>query len=189
MTMLRSLIAAVLLAATVMPAFAADEIVEAIDAARKSYQAGDLSKTKRSLDLASQLVGQKNAERFVALLPEPLPGWTAEKPETAAVGVAIFGATTASRRYTDAKGGNVEVRITGDSALVMQFAQLLINPAIAGVMGKLIKVGSERAMQTTEGSINMVIGNKFLVTIEGSADVAAKLSYAQAVNVDKLSKM
>jgi hypothetical protein len=188
MSMLRWLLAAAVLAAG-LPAFAADDILDAMDQARKAYQTGDMTKAKESLDLASQLVGQKNAETFAKLLPEPLPGWTAEKAETTAVGIAVFGASSASRRYTDAKGQHVEVRITGDSALVMQFAQLLINPAIAGAMGKLIKVGGQRAMQTNEGSINMVIANKFLVTVDGSADAAAKLAYAQAVDIDKLSKM
>ena len=175
--------------ALALPAFAADDIVDAIDAARKAYQAGDLTGAKQSLDLASQLIGQKNAASFAALLPAPLPGWTAEQAESSSVGVAMFGATSASRRYNGPNDKEVNVRITGDSAMVMQFAQFLSNPAIAGAMGKLVRVGSQRAIQTQDGSINMVIANKFLVTVEGSADAAAKLAYAQAVDVAKLSKM
>jgi len=56
-------------------------------------------------------------------------------------------------------------------------------------MGKLVEVGEQRAIQTHEGSINMVVANKYLVTVEGSADAAAKLAYAQAVDITKLSKM
>ena len=187
--MLRSLFAAAFIAAAVMPALAADDIADAIEQAGQAYQAGELTKAKQSLDLASQLVGQKNAERFAALLPDPLPGWTADKAESAAVGIAVFGASSASRRYTNDKGKHVEMRITGDSTLVMQFAKLLINPAIAGAMGKLINIGSQHALQTAEGSINIVIGDKFLVTIEGSANAEAKLAYARAIDVDRLSKM
>ncbi len=187
--MLRSLFAAAFLTAMVVPASAADDILDAIDQARKAYETGDLTKAKQSLDLASQLVGQRNAERFAAVLPEPLPDWTAGKPESAAVGIAMFGASSASRRYSNAKGEHVEVRITGDSTLVTQFAKFLINPAVAGVMGKLIHVGSQQALQTVDGSINIVIADKFLVTIDGSADADAKLAYAQAVALDKLSKM
>jgi len=189
MTFVRIICAAAFLAATSLTALAADDIIDAIEQARKAYQAGDMAIAKQSLDLASQLVGQKNAEVFATLLPEPLPGWKADKAETAAVGVAMFGASSASRRYHNAKGGDVQVRITGDSAMVMQFAQIFMNPAIAGVMGKLIRVGNERAIQTNEGSVNMVIASKFLVTVEGSADAASKLAYAQAVDVAKLSKM
>ena len=189
MTFTRIVCAAIFLAATLTAALAADEIIEAIDQARKSYQAGDMAGAKQSLDLASQLVGQKNAEVFSTLLPPALPGWKAEQVETSSVGVAMFGASSASRRYINAKGDDVQVRITGDSAIVMQFAQLFMNPAIAGAMGKLIRVGDQRAIQTNEGTINMVVANKFLVTVEGSADAAAKLAYAQAVDFAKLSKM
>jgi hypothetical protein len=63
--------------------------------------------------------------------------------------------------------------------MVMQFAQLLLNPAIAGAMGKLIRIGDQRAIQTNEGTVNLVVANKFLVTVEGSAGADAKLAYAQ----------
>lgn len=186
--------ARVMLAATLAlvgptAAFAADDILDAIDQARKDYQAGNLAGAKQSLDIASQLVGQKNAENFGSLLPAPLPGWKAEKLETAAIGVAMFGASSASRRYLGPDGRDVQVRITGDSAMVMQFAQLFLNPAIAGAMGKLIRIGDQRAIQTNEGTINMVVANKFLVTVEGSAGADAKLAYAQSVDIAKLSKM
>ena len=189
MILARFLLIAVLSLGTPAAAFAADDILDAIEQARKSYQAGNLAAAKQSLDLASQLVGQKNAENFGSLLPAPLPGWKAEKVETAAVGVAMFGASSASRRYLGPDGHDVSVRITGDSAMVMQFAQLFLNPVIAGAMGKLIKIGDQRAIQTHEGTINMIVANKYLVTIEGSADSAAKLAYAQAVDIAKLSKM
>jgi hypothetical protein len=167
----------------------ADDITDAIDQARKAYQAGDLGGAKQSLDMASQLVGQKNAETFATLLPQALSGWTAEKAETASIGAATFGATTASRRYTNGQGKNVEVQITGNSAMVVQFATLLANPMIAGAMGKLITVNGQRAVQSKEGDVHMVIANKFLVTVQGSADAQAKLAYAQGINIDKLSKM
>ncbi len=167
----------------------ADDITDAIEQARKAYQSGDLGNAKQSLDLASQLIGQKNAEGFATLLPKALPGWTAEKVETTSVGAMAFGATVASRRYTNAQGNHVEVQITGDSAMVMQFAALLSNPQIAGAMGKLVRVGNQRAMQNNEGDVHMVVANKFLITVQGSADAQTKLAYAQAVDVAKLSRM
>ena len=187
--MLRIICGAIFLALAAMPALAADDILDAIEAARKAYQAGDMAGAKQSLDLASQLVGQKNAESFAALLPAALPGWKAEKVETTSVGVTVFGVTSASRRYIGPDGLDVQVRITGDSALVLHFARLFMNPTIAGAMGKLISIGDQRALQTSEGSINMVVADKFLVTVEGSADEASKLAYARAVDIGKLSKM
>lgn len=191
MQILRSIVLVLALTAISAPgAFAADDILDAIDGARKAYQAGDLGNAKQSLDLASQLIAQKNAEGFAALLPAPLPGWKAEKAQANAVGTAIFGgASAASRSYSNGKGDSVEVSITGDSAMVMQFAPMLANPALAGAMGKLIRVGSQRAIQTQDGDVMMMVANKFLINVQGSADAASKLAYAQAVDLAKLQKM
>jgi hypothetical protein len=187
--MTRILTAPLLAALCLPPAWAADDVLDAIESARKAYQSGDLGGAKQSLDLASQLIGQKNAEAFAALLPAPLAGWKADRVQTAAVGAVGFGASTASRTYTNGKGQNVDVQITGDSAMVTQFATLLSNPQIAGVMGKIVRVGNQRAIQNPDGDINMVVNNKYMIVVSGSADAAAKMAYAQAVDVAKLSKM
>jgi hypothetical protein len=181
--------AAVALLLMVAPAGAADDILDAIEAARKAYQSGDLGNAKQQLDLASQLIGQKNAESFATLLPNPLPGWKAGAPQTSAIGAVGFGASQASRNYTSPKGDSVEVQITGDSALIAQIATFLANPAIAGAMGKIGRVGSLRAIVSNDGDVHMVVANKFLVLVQGSAPAADKMAYAQAVDVTKLGKM
>ena len=140
--------------------------------------------------MASQLIAQKNAEGFVSLLPKPLAGWKADEAQTQAMGASMLGgASVATRNYTNDKGENVEVSINGDNAMLMQFGPMLNNPALAGAMGKLVKVGDQRAIQTKEGDVMMMVANKFLVHVQGSADAASKMSYAQAVDVGKLSKM
>jgi hypothetical protein len=187
--LIRILVAAIGIFAAVA-AFAADDILDAMDQARKAYQSGDMANAKQQLDLASQLIGQKNAEGFVKLLPEALPGWTAEKAQAQAIGAVMFGgASSASRSYSNAKGDHVEISITGDSAMLMQFATLLNNPALAGAMGKLVKVGGLRAIQNHDGDVIVVVANKFVVNVQGSADAASKLAYANAVDVATLSKM
>lgn len=171
------------------PALGADDVIEAIEQARKAYQGGDLASAKQSLDLASQLIGQKNADTFGKLLPAPLAGWKADDVQTTAIGAVGFGASTASRHYTNAKGDSVEVQITGDSAAVMQYATVLNNPAIAGAMGKIVRVGNQRAIQAQNGDVHMVINNKYMVIVSGSGSANDKVAYAQAVDVAKLSKM
>ena len=189
MSIMRFVLSAAVLVALALPA-SADDILDAIDGARKAYQAGDIANAKQSLDVASQLIAQKNAEAFSALLPAPLPGWKAEKAQATAVGAAMFGgASAASRTYTNDKGDNVEVSITGDSAMIMQFGPMLNNPALAGAMGKLIRIGDQRGIQTNDGDVMMLVAGKFLVHVQGSADAAAKLSYAQAIDIAKLSKL
>jgi hypothetical protein len=190
MTLSRISLVALLFVMVAAPAPAADDILDTIDQARKAYQAGDMANAKQQLDLASQLIGQKNAEGFAALLPAALPGWKAEKAEAHALGAAMFGGgSAASRTYTNAKGDTVELSITGDSAMIMQFAPLLANPGMAGAMGKLIRVKDQRAIQNQDGDVMMVVANKFLVQVQGSADAASKLAYAQAVDTAGLAKM
>src|ERR1043166_4936564 len=167
----------------------ADDVTDALDQARKAYQTGDFATAKQSADLASQLIGQKNAEGFAALLPAALPGWTAGKAETTSLGNVGFGVTSASRTYTAADGKNVQVQISGDSALLAQFATLLSNPQIAGVLGKVVMIGNQRAIQSNEGDVHIVINNKFLVSVTGSGAAEVKLAYARAVDGGKLAKM
>ncbi len=184
------LLAAALFVAIATNPARADDILDAIDQSRKAYQAGDMATAKQSLDLASQLIAQKNAEGFAALLPEPLSGWKAEKAQANAVGAAMFGGVSAANRsYSNATGDTVEISISGDSALLTQFAPMLSNPQLAGALGKLVRVGNQRAVQNQDGDIMMVVGNKVLINVQGSADAASKMAYAQAIDVAKLSKM
>jgi hypothetical protein len=171
------------------PASAADDVLDAIDAALKAYQAGDLTGSKQQLDLAAVLVGRKNAEAFAAVLPQPLPGWKAERAQTSMVGAMGFGASQASRNYINGKGDNVEVQVTGDSSVIAQVATFLANPAIAGALGKIGRVGSLRAIVSAEGDLHIVVANKFLVLVQGRASAADKMSFAQAIDVARLGKM
>src|SRR5215208_1857648 len=184
----RIIVALVLLGAFAAPALA-DDITDAMDQARKAYQSGDLGEAKQSLDLASQLIGQKNAEGFASLLPKALPGWKQEKTDATAMGATMFGASMATGHYTNAKGDDVEIQITGDSAMIAPLAAVFSNPQFAGAMGKIVRVGNQRAIVTKEGDVQMVVNNKFLVVVQGSGPADAKLAYAQAVDVAKLSKM
>lgn len=180
---------ALIIATATLPA-RADDILDAIDQSRKAYQAGDLTTAKQSLDLASQLIAQKNAEGFATLLPEPLSGWKAEKAQTSAVGAAVFGGVSAANRsYTNDKGDTVDISISGDSALLMQFAPMLSNPAMAGALGKLVRIGDQRGVQNQDGDIMMVVGGKVLINVQGSADAASKMAYAKAIDVAKLGKL
>ena len=190
MARLRMILCVALLAASALSAVAADDILDAIDAARKAYTGGDTAGAKQSLDLASQLIAQKNAESFVALLPAALPGWKAEKAQANAVGGALLGGvSSATRNYTNAKDESIEVSISGDNALLTQFAPMLNNPAMAAMMGKLIRVGSQRAIQNPDGDITMVVAKKFLINVQGSGDAASKLAYAQAIDFATLAKL
>jgi hypothetical protein len=183
-------VALALSAILALPAAAlADDIGDAIAAAGTAYKAGELSTAKQQLDLASQMIAQHTAEALVVALPKPLAGWKAGDPDTSAGGAFGFAVTQATRSYTNAKGDSIDVSISGDSPLLTTLASTLSNPQLAGLMGKLVTVGAQRAIQTKEGEINMLVNNRFVVNVTGGGTADDKLNYAKGVDLVALTKM
>lgn len=167
----------------------ADDISEAIAEGQKAYQAGDFAAAKQALDTASQLIAQKNAEGFAKALPKPLSGWTAEEADSMASGMAALGGSVASRRYKKGEEIDVEVSISGDNAILTQQIAIFSNAQMAGLMGKLVPINGQKAIQTKEGDITMMVANRFVINVNGSGSAEDKLAYAKAIDVAMLTKM
>ena len=167
----------------------ADDISDAISQAGKAYQAGDLGSAKQALDMAAQLIAQNNAEGLVKVLPQPLAGWTAEDAEANAPGVMAMGGSTASRRYKKGEDVDVQISISADGAYLMQQAAIFSNPQMAGLLGKLVPIGSQKAIQTKEGNLTLVVANRFVITVDGSGSPEDKLAYAKAIDFGALAKV
>jgi hypothetical protein len=166
----------------------ADEIEDSIKEALTAYEKKDFSAAKHALDYASQLIAQKNAEGLGAALPEPLSGWSAEDVETQDASVAMFGGIRAGRNY--ARGDErVSLQILGDSPLLSTWMPMMANPAMAAAMGKMTKVGKYRAIQTKDGQVIVVVANRFLVMVDGSASIKDKVDYAAAIDFEKLESL
>ncbi len=185
--------AALLLGLTATPLLStaiarADEISDAMEEARRAYGAGDSVAARTALEEALQLLGQRAAAGLATALPAPLAGWTAEEAESSAQAAHVFGAgTQASRTYRNAQDQTVTVRFATDSPMVAQIAVMLTNPTLAGAMGKLVRVGALRAVQASDGDLQMVVENRILVTVEGDAPADTKLAYARAVDPARLA--
>jgi len=166
----------------------ADDVSDAMKEALKSYDAGKLDAARTALGEAMQLLAQKSATGLGAALPAPLDGWKAEdvQTNTASLGL-IGGGTLASRRYTNGQGQHVEIQIAADSPIVAQLGVIMTNPMMAGAMGKLVKIGDQRAIVTSNNEIQMLIANRILVTVNGDAPDDAKLAYAKGIDTAKLS--
>ena len=179
--------AAVAMLLQVAPA-RADEVSDAIGAAQRAYQAGQLRETQAALQEAMQLLAQRAAAGLGAALPDALPGWTAEDVQSNAGGMAgVFGATTASRRYANAQGQTVEIEVMSDNPMIAQLAVVMANPMLAGAMGRLVRIGEQRAIQSNDGNVQMLVDNRILVQVKGDAAPEAKLAYARAINLARLA--
>ncbi len=171
-------------------AASADEISDAIAAATKAYQAGELAGAKQQLDIASQAIAEKVAQALIAALPKPLMGWKADMPDTSAGGGFGFSITQASNSYTNAKGDRVEVSITADSPLLGQLVSMMSNPQMASLMGKTINLsGSQRAIQSKDGNVQFMVNNRFVIEVSGGGSPDDKVNYAKAIDLNVLGKM
>jgi hypothetical protein len=186
---MRSTILAVAFSSLLAGVALADDVADAIEAGRKAYADGELAKAKEALALASQLIGQKHAEAYGKLLPAPLIGWTADEVEITAVGSAAYGASSALRRYEDRAGDQVEVQISSDSAVIARFAAMMATREVTYAMGKIVTIGSTRALQSVDGDLHMAVGSQFIIAVQGNASVNDKLAYARAIDIAALSKL
>ncbi|MDW7771826.1 MAG: hypothetical protein SCH71_02955 [Desulfobulbaceae bacterium] len=175
--------------------WAEDDVLNIVDEAVKQYKGGDYSGASSNLDYASQLIRQKKSELMKDLLPEPLPGWDAEEAEAQALGTAVFGGgINVSRRYVK-KSAAMTIDIITDAPVMQSLVLMINNPMLAGASGsKLESIKGQKAIvqynaEKRGGEVNIVIGNRILVTVKGKkVDRNDLVAYAAAVDYDLLNK-
>jgi hypothetical protein len=172
----------------------ADEVTDAINEALQQYKSGNYSEAMNNLNYASQLVGQKKGGNLQSFLPNPLQGWTAEDAKSEAAQM-YGGGVIAERRYRKDES-SVSIRIITDSPMLQGMMMLLSNPMMAtSDGGKMVKIGGEKAIvkynaSKKRGDINIVVANRFMVTVEGKkVELEDLKAYAAAINYKKLSAL
>ena len=173
-----------------------DEVTDAINEGLQSYQGGKYSDAMTSLNYASQLIGQKKGGDLESFLPAPLSGWEASEATSQAAGAAMFGGgVSAERRYTK-DPGSVTVQIVTDSPMLQGIMMMFSNPMLLGSDGgKLERIAGEKAIvkydtQEKNGNINLVIANRFLVTVEGDeVSLEDMKAYAGKIDYKKLAAL
>jgi hypothetical protein len=173
-----------------------DEVTDAINEGLQSYQGGKYSDAMASLNYASQLIGQKKGGDLQSFLPAPLSGWEASEATSQAAGAALFGGgVSAERRYTK-DPGSVNVQIVTDSPMLQGIMMMFSNPMLLGSDGgKLERIAGEKAIvkydtQEKNGNINLVIANRFLVTVEGDeVSLEDMKAYAGKIDYKKLATL
>lgn len=173
--------AALIAALAVGPAFA-DDISDALGEAKTAYDAGDLTMTKRSLDLAVQLVAQKQADALAKLLPEPPAGWTAEAADANATVAAMFGGGATVQRTYRKDDRTVQLNLMANSPILGTLGPLFSNVQMLGGMGKVFRQKGRVAVLSSENEIQMILGKTFL-TVEGTATEAEKRAILDLVDL------
>ena len=188
-----SSMAIVAMSAIFMPLAGADEVETAIADALEAYKKKDLGAAAESLDYATQLVRQQKGGALQDVLPQPLAGWSAEDATSAAAGSAFLGGgVTAERAYT--KGDKrVKVSVMTDSPMLQGVMMMITNPMFATQDGgKMQRINGQKAIvkytpKNKSGQVQMAVNNA-LITVDGTADEADLIAYAEKVNTKDLGK-
>jgi len=178
--------------ASLSQALRADDVIDSVDEAMQAYKAGDYATAAASLDVAAQLIRQKRAETFTALLPAAPSGWTAEDSTSSAAGAAMLGGAVSAERQYNRGDSSVTVKLLTDSPMLAGVMMFMNNPVLmSSESGKLERIKGQKALfkhQDDSGEINIVVGGAMLVTIEGHGVTAAELkSFAEAIDFAKLA--
>jgi hypothetical protein len=175
-------------------ALRADDVTDSIDEAIKAYKANDFAAAAQSLDAAAQLVRQKRAELFKAVLPAAPSGWTAEDATSQSAAAAMFGGGVSAERHYTKGDSSITVKLITDSPVMQGVMMMMGNPMFANADGgKLERIKGQKAIfknKDGSGSVNVVVGGSMLVQIEGSQVKDADLrAFAEAIDYAKLSGM
>ena len=185
-----------LLMITIMssPVFA-DEVTDYINEGLSYYKKGQYTDAAASLNQAAQLIQQKKGGSLESLLPAPLSGWNAEDATSDTTGAA-FGAGINAERIYHKNSGSITIQIVADSPMLQGIMMMLTNPMLAQADGgKLKRIANQKAVIKYDsankiGDIQIVVANRFLVTINGDGVPSEDLmSYAKAIDYDKISAL
>ena len=167
------------------------EVLQAVDAASKHYEAGELSQAIAQLDYASTLIRQEKGEQVKLAFPAAPAGWQAEDAEADVAGAAMFGGgISASRNYYNDEQ-RIEMQLMMDSPMLQAFSMMLSNPSMIAMSGgKLTKIQGLQAVQKLEGDqleIQFLSPTGAMITLNGDkAAQATMLALANAIDLKKL---
>lgn len=190
--------AVVMIAGLPRPALA-DEIGDQLDAARDQYASGELREAVRTLQFAIARIQEKIDLDLTKLLPEPLPGWEADPPESQTAGMAtLIAGTNLSRRYFRDDGAQVEISIMADSPFLPMFTTMLSNPMLmqmnpdARIYSHAEHTGMLQHQQGSDDwEVSLLVVNKVLLKVAGSGlkDAEPVEEYLKAIDLNALEKV
>jgi hypothetical protein len=167
----------------------ADDITDQINEALKAYQNHDLATAAAALDAASNLLRQAKAETWKRMLPEPLPGWTAQDAESTSVATAMLGGGTSVSRTYRAAGQSVDISFIADSPIMAGIGTLLNSGLMTGGDAKLLIVDGRKVTFNKNDNSYVTVAGKVLVTVKGhGVDDATLRSYWKAIKFADLEK-
>jgi hypothetical protein len=174
----------------------ADDVTDSVNEALQFYKDGKYTEAASSLTYAAQLIQQKKGASMESILPEPLTGWTAEETSSQAASAAMFGGGVTVERMYARDSNTVKIQVVTDSPMLQSMIMMMTNPMFATSNGgKPETINGQRAIVKINsgeksGQIQLVIANRFLVTIDGEEVSKEDLvAYARAIDYQKMTSL
>jgi hypothetical protein len=190
-------IVAGLIALSLAAPLCADEITDQIDAARDSYEEGELRAAIQGLQFAVAGIQEKVNLSLLQLLPEPLEGWKAEEPEASSSGMAaMITGTSLTRHYYRDDGADLDITITADSPFLSMLTMMLSNPMLLQTdpANRVYSHAGRRGMikhdkDADSWELSLTGNNNVLIQVTGNrTDRETVEAYVKAMDLDAIEK-
>ncbi|CAK0745958.1 conserved exported hypothetical protein [Gammaproteobacteria bacterium] len=186
------LLTAVVVCASAVGALA-DDITDQIERGLKAYGAQGYTKAIQELQFALAQIQEKLNTGYLALMPDPLPGWRADPPEAQTAAVLMGGGTQVSRHYHNENGQEITLEITIDSPLVQTLNLMLSNDSVfaSDPTIKSYRFDTYHGVLRKEGAtreISLLVGKRVTVkaTCQDIKDEKHLESYLKAMDLKKI---
>ncbi|MBU1138459.1 MAG: hypothetical protein KKD01_11255 [Proteobacteria bacterium] len=170
-----------------------DPVIQIIEKALDEYKNQDFTNAATSLDYASQLIRQKKGEALSKLLPEPMEGWTANEGKSQVTAASLFGGGLTAERTYRRENSTVTISIVTDSPLLQSMIMMFSNPIFASAAGQFELINGYKGIVSYEGNggkINIVLNNRFVVTLDGQLVTREELmDYARKIDLKSIANL
>jgi len=170
-----------------------DPVIQTIEKALDEYKNQNYSNAATNLDYASQLIRQKKGEALSAFLPEPLEGWTASESKSQVTAVSLFGGGLTAEQGYSKDDSEITIAIITDSPLLQPMIMMFSNPIFAASAGKFELINGYKGIikhQNKNGDVNIVVNNRFLVTVKGrNVSEEELINYAKNINLEGIAEL
>ena len=174
------------------PLARADDVADELERARRAYEQRDYAAAADAAETAVKLIRQAQAEAWKSMLPEPLPGWTADEAQSDTVAPVLFGGGTSTTRLYRRGTDIVEISIITSFPLIMQgLGPLLASGLLSGGETKLVIIDGQKATYAKgDNAYTVMVADKALVRVKGSlgVDDGTLRTYLRAVKISEIGK-
>lgn len=164
----------------------ADPVVDALDAAKAAYEAGDLGKAIDETGEATSAMQLKQSEALAVFLPDAPDGWTKTINPDMAAGLAYVGGGSGVEASYQNDAVTFSISMIADSPMLESMLPMFQDPNMLAMMGEVVTIGDQAFIKSAETEMMTAIGSNLMLTASG-ADPATMTPLLEGINFAALA--